>query len=149
AMPLISRLLGVTALCAASLLPAVRAASMEVGAVGDLEVKDASRHKTLQVRVTYPEADGTFPLIVFSHGPRSTKDEDQPLARQWAAQGYVVLQVNHSDSTALGEQSTEGFKGWADRAGDVSTLIDQLDQIEEAVPAVHGKIDRKRIGVAR
>ena len=61
-MSLISRLLGVTALCAASLLPAVRAASMEVGAVGDLEVNDASRHKTLQVRVTYPEADGAFPL---------------------------------------------------------------------------------------
>jgi predicted dienelactone hydrolase len=148
-MSLISRLLGVTALCAASLLATVRAASMEVGSAGDLELNDTSRHKTLQVRVSYPEADGTFPLIVFSHGAWSTKDEYQPLVRHWASQGYVVLQVNHADSTALGgRQSADSFKGWADRVRDISVLIDQLDQIEAAVPDVHGRIDRKHIGVA-
>jgi dienelactone hydrolase len=126
--------------------PARATASGSVASMGDLQIKDSKLGKTLQVRVTYPGGSGPLPLIVFSHGAGASKDDYQPLVRHWAAKGYIVLQVNHEDSGAADRQ--ERYQAWSSRPGDISALLDHLDDIESQVPELRGRIDRKHIGAA-
>ena len=65
----------------------------------DIVLRDAQRNKDLHVKVTYPKADGKFPVIVFSHGFGGSKDTYASLTEYWAARGYVVIQPTHDDST--------------------------------------------------
>src|SRR5689334_6769086 len=64
-------------------------------------LKDETRKKELPVRVSFPKADGQFPLIVWSHGMYGSKDGYQPLVSHWVSHGYVVIQPTHSDSLSL------------------------------------------------
>jgi predicted dienelactone hydrolase len=132
-----------------SLAPAARAA-MPIDHVDDLVLEKDTRGKALQVRVTWPQPEGKYPVIVFSHGAWSSKDEYQPLVQHWAAQGYVILQPNHADSVSLGERprSMESFKGWPDRARDIHLLLDRLDEIARKVPEAGRRMDRERIGMS-
>jgi predicted dienelactone hydrolase/CubicO group peptidase (beta-lactamase class C family) len=111
---------------------------------------DANRGKDLQLRVTWPDAAGPFPVIVWSHGARGTKDMYQPLIRHWTGHGYVCIQANHSDSRAITGREGPGpniFADWANRPKDIAFILDSLDKIEAKVPALKGKLDRKAIGV--
>ncbi|MFW5867563.1 MAG: serine hydrolase, partial [Armatimonadota bacterium] len=122
-------------------------------AVGTIELTtlhDAARGKDLQVRITYPEAPGPFPVIVWCHGATGTKDMYQPLVRHWAGHGYVCLQANHSDSRAFetgAPGSPEIFVDWASRPKDVVFLLDSLDLLEARHDVLKGKLDETRIGV--
>jgi predicted dienelactone hydrolase len=127
-------------------LAPVGAMALSVDSVEDLKVKDTGRGKTLDVRINYPEGEGPFPVILFSHGAGSSKDDYQPLMREWASHGYVVLQVNHDDSGSHDRQSR--VQAWSSRPQDLSALIDHLDDIEAQVPGLRGKIDSKHIGAA-
>ena len=96
-----------------------------VDVVEHLVLTDADRGKDLQLRVTYPREDGTYPLVIFSHGANGSKDFYQPLIQFWASHGYVLIQPNHSDSQDL--DPPEGALGdWENRPADVSFIIDSL-----------------------
>ncbi|MEO0421296.1 MAG: hypothetical protein AAF184_03100 [Pseudomonadota bacterium] len=115
-----------------------------------VDLDDRARNKQLQVRVTYPRAaPAPRPLIVFAHGAWASNENYQPLVEHWASHGYVVLQANHRDSAALGttQRDTSVFRDWRDRPEDVHLMLDSLDAIEGAAPALKGLIDRSRIGV--
>jgi predicted dienelactone hydrolase len=129
----------------------------------DIVLHDAQRNKDLHVKVTYPKADGKFPVIVFSHGFGGSKDTYASLTAYWAARGYVVIQPTHDDSIAQRKANGEihgvmqGFStlredisdpaAWRNRTRDVSFAIDSLDEIERRVPGTAGKLDRSHIGV--
>ena len=100
---------------------------------------DAQRDKDLTLRITYPEADGPFPVILFAHAVRRSRDDFKPLAEHWAANGYVVLQADHADTGRMGAD-------WRDRARDMSFMIDSLGEIESKVPKLASKMDATRIG---
>ena len=100
---------------------------------------DAQRDKDLTLRITYPEADGPFPVILFAHAVRRNRDDFKPLAEHWAANGYVVLQADHADTGRMGAD-------WRDRARDMSFMIDSLGEIESKVPKLASKMDATRIG---
>jgi predicted dienelactone hydrolase len=139
------------------------AGPFETGAAGDLVLHDAQRNKDLHVKVTYPNAEGKFPVIVFSHGFGGSKDTYASLTGYWAARGYVTIQPTHNDSIAQRKANGEihgVFEGlstlrediadpaaWRNRARDISFVIDSLDEIERRVPGVAGKLDRTHIGV--
>ncbi|MGB8850747.1 MAG: hypothetical protein WCC76_13600 [Candidatus Acidiferrales bacterium] len=138
------------------------AAGFETGEVDDLVLHDAARNKDLHVKITYPKADGNFPVIIFSHGYGGPKNTYASLTRFWAEHGYVALQPTHDDSIELKRQRGAtgigmGFahvgedindpQQWANRTRDVSFLIDSLGEIERDVPPVAGKLDKSRIGV--
>lgn len=122
-----------------------------VDAVASLPLRDEARGKDLQVRVTFPragEAKEKHPVLVFSHGMYGTKDAYQPLVRFWASHGYVCLQTNHPDSLAFGPKTgAQAVLAWEERPKDVSFLVGALPAIEEAVPALAGRVDRERVAV--
>lgn len=132
-----------------------------VGIVDNLILKDAQRNRQIPIKVSYPEGQqGSFPVIVFSHGAGASKDDYAPLTRFWASQGYICIQPTHADSIALNRQqgNSENLresvrqmlgdaKGWKDRATDISFIISSLSELERQAPQLKGKMNTQRIGV--
>ena len=124
----------------------------EVESVAELVLRDEKRGKDLQLRVSFSNHAGVFPVVVWSHGATGSKDDYQPLVRHWVSYGYVCIQANHSDSRALAGMSQTGqvankFQDWANRPKDVAFILDSLDAIEAKVQGLKGKMDKKTIGV--
>jgi predicted dienelactone hydrolase len=128
-----------------------------VEAVKDLVLKDAQRKKDLAVRIYSPKGKGPFPVVIFSHGFGGTKEGYAYLSRFLARHGYVSVHPAHADAGAFqrlrgaGEEMRKRVtdpKAWADRARDVSFLIDSLPALEKKVPGLKGKLDTARVGVA-
>ncbi|KAF0106753.1 MAG: beta-lactamase [Anaerolineaceae bacterium] len=104
-----------------------------VGVVETLTLHDAARAKDLLLRVTYPEGDGMFPIILFSHCGDCKRADFELLVRHWASHGYIVLQMDHEP-------------GARTRAQDMSFVLDSVDEIGHKAPAVEGKMDATRVG---
>lgn len=125
----------------------------DVRAFDALLLHDAQRDKELQLRITWPDAAGPHPVIVWSHGASGTKDDYQPLVQHWASHGYVCVQMNHSDSRALADgprnlvDNAGRFRDWANRPKDIIFTLDALDDIESKVPGLDGKVDHAKVGV--
>ena len=111
-----------------------------VAVIEELVLRDAKRDKDLALRITYPKAEGPFPVILLAHAVRRSREDFKPLAEQWAASGYVVLQADHADTGRMGQD-------WRDRARDMSFMIDSLAEIESKAPGLASKMDATRIGV--
>lgn len=133
----------------ASAGPAADPGPFRIKTIQEIILHDAKRKKDLPARVTYPNATGPFPVVVFSHGAYGSKDAYRPLAEFWASHGYVVLQPTHADSIALGNRLGDKsvFQTWQTRPADISFLLDSLGEIESKNPVLKGKLDVKRIGV--
>lgn len=146
--------------------PAPKQGPLEVAVADSLALRDAARGKDLAYRVSYPEGDGPYPLIVFSHGFGGNKDAFATIARHWAGSGYVVIQPTHADglgrrdgdrTAAGGRPGRLGAGGLlaglndsgriADRVADLVLILDSLAEIDKATPGLEGRIDPKRIGV--
>ena len=110
-----------------------------VAVIEELVLHDLQRDKDLTLRITYPEAEGPFPVILLAHAVRRNRSDFQPLAEHWAANGYVVLQADHADTGRMGAD-------WRDRARDMSFMIDSLGEIEAKAPKLDSKMDATRIG---
>lgn len=110
----------------------------------------------LPLKIYYPQAQGTFPVIIFSHGGGGSKDFYAPLGRFWASQGYISIHPTHADSISLrgkqflrelGDYALNNSQAWKERAGDISLVIDSLNQLSQKVPSLQGKINSRSIGV--
>jgi predicted dienelactone hydrolase len=122
-----------------------------------LTLHDSARNKDLQIRVTWPTVKGPYPVIVFSHGFRGSKDNMDPLVKPWAEHGYVVIQPTHEDSislmpvgerrNALQTRGANGFATWRSRIDDDKFIIDSLATLEEKIPGLKAKLDTKTVGV--
>ena len=109
----------------------------------------------LELRVSAPVTGDTLPVIVFSHGHGPslyvpTHNGYGPIVNFWAAHGFVVIQPTHLSAKIynLGADAPGAPLFWRSRAEDMSRIVDGLEQIEDAVPALRGRIDRTRIAVA-
>ncbi len=130
-----------------------RSASAPVAAavaIAQFDLEDASRPRTIPVRVAYPRGGGrALPVVIFSHGAYSSKDDYAPVTDAWAARGYVVVSVTHSDSVSLGALRGKPTPGaWSGRVADVRYLLAHLDVLGTRVPALRGRIDAERIALA-
>lgn len=133
----------------------------------DIVIDDATRNKTLELKVSYLQNNGKFPLIIFSHGAFGSKDAYDPLISNWVSHGYICIQPTHEDSLKKllkdrksdrqPQQAKEGqfaarlkekaFSNWKSRPADVSLIIDRLAEIERQVPELKDKLDKSKIGV--
>ena len=121
---------------------------MPVGVVELMVLRDRSRKKELQLRVSYPMTGDALPVIVFSHGTAGSKDDYQLLIQHWCSHGYLCIQPNHSDAGPLGGRRTpESFRDWASRPHDVSVVIASLNEIARAIPRLRERCDFEHIGV--
>jgi dienelactone hydrolase len=146
--------------------PALSDGPLGVEVADGLALRDAARGKDLAYKVSYPEGDGPYPLILFSHGFGGSKDAFSTIARHWAGHGYVVIQPTHADglgrrdgdrTAAGGRPGRLGAGGLlaglsdpdriADRVADLVLILDSLTEIAKTTPALEGRIDAKRIGV--
>ncbi len=112
-----------------------------------LTLRDDARKKDLQIRVTWPKEEGSYPVIIWSHGAFGTRDHYQPLITHWASHGYVCVQADHADSRALGKPNVMKLSEWASRPKDVSLMIESLEGLAKKIPQLKNKLDRTRIGV--
>ncbi|MFB6719005.1 alpha/beta hydrolase family protein [Kribbella sp. NPDC056345] len=110
----------------------------------------------LQVRVSAPATGTDLPVILLSHGHGfannlSSLNGYAPLANDWAARGFVVVQPTHLSSRTL--TSVVGAAPgapyfWRSRAEDMSQILDQFDLIEDAVKQLAGRVNRDHVAVA-
>jgi len=122
----------------------------------DLVLHDAGRNRDVHYRITYPVGQGPFPIVLFSHGFGSSKDGYRPLIDFWARHGYLCIQPSHEDAGTLKGGIDEVRELLAEqdlpasrlRVADLTLAIDQLEQIEQQIPALKGKVDRSRIAAA-
>jgi predicted dienelactone hydrolase len=107
----------------------------------------------LDVKVSVPATGDDLPVILFSHGHGrsnflSSLHGYAPLVDFWAAHGFVVLQPTHLDFTGLGlrDNGTEGAPlFWRSRVEDMHVVLDHLDEIEQTVPGLAGRVNRTKI----
>jgi predicted dienelactone hydrolase len=100
---------------------------------------------------------GPFPVIIFSHGLGGSRENYEYLGRQWAANGYVVVHLQHAgsdDRVWRGQQHpAEALRQAANaqnsvaRARDVSFAIDRMEKLADQ-PDWKGRLDLDHIGVA-
>jgi predicted dienelactone hydrolase len=115
----------------------------------------------LSLRIRYPTTmTGSYPLVIHSHGLGGSRSGYGFLGEYWAEHGYIVIHVDHPGSgrdlislrdpngtlrrlrAAIADPAT--LRG---RPRLISTVIDALDPIVAAVPALADHIDRTHIAV--
>jgi predicted dienelactone hydrolase len=129
--------------------------------VTDFVLRDTTRNRTLECRSYTPTGAAKHPLILFSHGFGADRTAFGPIARRWAERGYVVIAPSHWDGSGQSKGKgdpvpTGGLSALRDHAArkteqrvrDLTFLLDAADQLPTAVPALLGRIDPDRVGVA-
>ncbi|NTV36195.1 MAG: alpha/beta hydrolase [Anaerolineaceae bacterium] len=139
---------------------------------------DKKEGRKITVQYWYPKtADGTFPLIIFSHGSFGLRTSNLSLYRELASNGYVVCSIDHTyqsiystdvdghtifldggfmrevaaeDAHTNKQQSYEYYQKWlAVRAGDISFVIDHIlaRSNNAATETVFRLVDPSKIGL--
>lgn len=104
------------------------------------------------LRALYPEAQGHFPVVVFSHGNWSDHYQYDRLVAHWASWGYVVVLPYHLDGggmlRGIFNALRYGQLGLINsRHQDIRWLLDHLGDLQQRLPRLT-RIDTERIAVA-
>ena len=134
--------------------------------------------RTLAVEFWYPEIlQGSFPLVIFSHGAFGTRTSNETLFRELASNGYVVCSIDHTyqclytvdengqsqliDFGYMSEMSRENakkdklnslalYKKWmGTRVSDINFVIDVIAFHTRSAPSdeLYELVDIENIGV--
>ncbi|KAK7216017.1 hypothetical protein V2G26_004020 [Clonostachys chloroleuca] len=137
---------------AASIVPA--ADHMMVSSISPVVLPYPERVVDMELRVTAPLDGDDLPVVILSHGQGNSNWLSsiagyEPLYNYWAGQGFVVIQPTHLGSATYGLQAPPGQEYfWEARCEDIIWILDHLDEIQEAVPSVKGRLDRDNIAIA-
>jgi predicted dienelactone hydrolase len=137
-------------------------------ATADVTWHDKARDRDVPVRIFSPKdapkapttqqsAGGALPTVVFSPGLGGSREVYGYFAKHLAGYGYIVVVVTHKGTDTeyfltngpmalwhtLGEEAA-----WAQRAADISFVIDRLLAKDQDQPLIKGRVDAQRIGVA-
>lgn len=129
--------------------------AVPVISVSPITLSAPNRGANLVVRVSAPVTGYNLPIILLSHGHGPSlyipsQDGYGPIVNFWAAHGFVVIQPSHLNSKVNGlpPNGPDGPMYWRSRVDDMKRIIDQLADIEAAVPQLQGRIDPNQIAVA-
>lgn len=56
---------------------------------------DSGENRSITVKMWYPIEEGTYPLVVFSHGSTGMIDSNFSTCQELASNGYVVVSIGH------------------------------------------------------
>ena len=120
---------------------------------------DASRRRTVPARVYYPSAKGRrFPIIVFSHGLGGSPSRCSYLGTTWAANGFVVVMLQHPGSDEnvwqgrlrVMNELREAYKtSWSGRgrALDIRFALNVLESLEQSGDWLGSLLNFESVGV--
>ena len=108
-----------------------------------IEFFDEARARLLEVRIWDDQGGGKKPLILLSHGSGDSNLGQSWLADSLAANGYMVVAVNHPFDTTR-NNTPEGIVRVWDRPGDISYVLTEL----LSDPYWASRIDESRVGAA-
>jgi dienelactone hydrolase len=92
-------------------------------------------------------AGGPFPLMMYSHGYSSNRDEATTVGNRAASHGYIVVAPDFPLSNLLANDGAPDPGDLANQPGDVSFLIDRvLEMSGNSKHVLANGIDPKRIG---
>ncbi|HBU81010.1 MAG TPA: alpha/beta hydrolase [Paenibacillus sp.] len=142
------------------------------------EFTDQGDNRFVNVEFWYPEqAEGTYPLLVFSHGAFGIKTSNTSTFTELASHGYVVVSIDHpyhsfytvsedgkvvtinpeymqefnnanKGGYSLGEYLELNQKWMKLRTDDMDFVMDTiLEQAEQKKDSVYERIDTQKIGV--
>ncbi|URI11198.1 hypothetical protein MW290_19765 [Aquincola tertiaricarbonis] len=134
----------------AALAPAARAAE---AVVCEARWTDATRQRSLPVRIHLPAAGQPVPVVVYSPGLGGDLGGGLRWAQAWARAGLAVLQLQHpgSDADALRSGSARdamSAQQFIARIEDLHFVIDQLQAQPTVGDCALSRIDPRHIGVA-
>lgn len=134
-------------------------------------------YRKVNVEFWYPEnADGLFPLVIFSHGALGIRSSNISLYRELASHGYVVGALDHpyqafwardeegrltllsldyladlqrEDAKTNKDESFAYYQQWMQiRMGDINFVLDTvLERATNSISGVYSLMDTDRIGV--
>ena len=109
-----------------------------------------SGQRSLRARIAYPDAEGPFPLVVYSHGFNCYRESYAGLTDHWASHGYAVVLPEHPDCpTSEGKLSPEDVRNLLYiRISDVARVLDALFAPGQELPGLTGRIDYERKVIA-
>ncbi|MGW5702433.1 alpha/beta hydrolase family protein [Amycolatopsis japonica] len=129
--------------------------STPVISIAPVELSTPDRAVDLRLRISVPATGNELPIILLSHGQGPSNHLSSlhgyaPLVNHWAAHGFAVVQPTHLSSRSLnlppGDSEAPLYQ--RSRAVDMIRILDRLDEIEDAVPLLRGRLDRGRVAVA-
>ncbi|UMP05386.1 chlorophyllase [Amycolatopsis sp. EV170708-02-1] len=129
--------------------------STPVISIAPVELSTPDRAVDLRLRISVPATGKELPIILLSHGQGPSNHLSSlhgyaPLVNHWAAHGFAVVQPTHLSSRTLnlppGDPEAPLYQ--RSRAEDMIRILDRLDEIEDAVPLLRGKLDQRRVAVA-
>ncbi len=128
-----------------------------------LDWQDAKRDRQVPAKLYFPKiGNGSFPVIIFSHGLGGSREHYEYLGRHWAGCGYVSVHLTHLGSddslwknVPVAERGNALKKGAAnlknalDRPPDVQFALDEITRmnVDDASP-LKSRLDLSAMAVA-
>ena len=97
---------------------------------------DTGENRALTVKIWYPETEGTYPLIIFSHGAFGVIESNYSTCVELASHGYVVAAIGHPYH-AMFVEDVHGKKTYVDMDFMQRIYADNGEHSEEAERAVY------------
>ena len=129
--------------------------------IADAAIHDANRNVDIHARLLVPKIPGRYPVIIFSPDRDNSTTCCEALSRNWASQGYAIVQLIRPEvreEVRPGTLETVRFKqeiknrpgaGQAASAAlDITSIIDALPVLPTRFPEIRGKLDTAHVGVA-
>ncbi|MDF5720076.1 MAG: alpha/beta hydrolase [Rhizonema sp. PD37] len=116
---------------------------------------DISRKRKFPADIYLPQAPGSRPVIVISHGLGSDRTSFAYLAEQLASYGFVVAVPEHPGSDARQLQALLSGRAdqvtspreFVDRPLDVKYLLDELNRLSQSDAEFKGHLNMQQVGV--
>ena len=132
----------------------------EIRQIEEYIIKDHDREREIPIRIYYPQGQGPFPVLVYSHGLGGSYKTKRYLADFLTSHGFVCIHLTHygSDSSLIDLskpmeeiiktlRKAVTIKSMVDRPKDISKILDSLEQLETVYPELKGKMDKDNIGL--
>ena len=147
-IPLMALLVAAHAIDAAELRNRAKG-PYEVRTVEALTVTDPVRQSNVVLRLLYPDAEGTFPLVVFSSGAFCFPQMYDLVTGHWASHGYIVVVPNHIDSpNNANKPRPDQFDDFFPlRTRDLTFVAEEIDTIRAAA-GMTAQPDKTKVAAA-